>query len=464
MRARMMGMAGVLVVAWVALAQAGPVQFKEVSADATWLAHVDVDAMRSSVVVEKLYNACVKGEKLAQCFDKMAEKCGMDPRKDLHDVTLYGRKMACGHGVLIIQADMDKEVLKQKAEKAPNHQTAKHRGHEIHTWTHKKGGEKKNIAAALHQSDVLVLASSVDLLETALDVLDGRKASLKPGKKPLAKKVPKGTMFLARATNIDESQMAKKNPLCAQLTCLDYAEGEHDKQWSGRLAISAENDEIADRLETALKGFRATCWLHLERAPQLQQILDEVKIDRDEDTVEVKFQAPVEKVASAMPEACEMIRKRMAKYHAKAKYHTKEKTCPTKIDKKRAEKKCPTKQEQKQKQDKQDKKAKSKASEKKNKEKPDRGMRKPTAQQGTAVLGVVVGKPLGEEAAEIVRVWEASPAVKAGLERGDQIVKIGKQEIRSPEQLRSTILRHQPGDEVTIVVKREGEPLELKTQ
>ena len=45
-----------------------------------------------------------------------------------------------------------------------------------------------------------------------------------------------------------------------------------------------------------------------------------------------------------------------------------------------------------------------------------RGMRDPTARQGTHVLGVVVGKPLDADAAEVIRVWSGSPAGTGRIE------------------------------------------------
>jgi len=143
MRVRSLGMAGAIVLVAAALGRAGPVQLEDVSAEATWLAHVDVDAMRSSAVIERLYHECVAESKLAECFDKASQRWGMDPRKDLHALTLYGAKIARGHGVLIVRADMDKDLLLEKAEKAPHHATAKHGDREIHTWTHRKHGKKE---------------------------------------------------------------------------------------------------------------------------------------------------------------------------------------------------------------------------------------------------------------------------------------------------------------------------------
>lgn len=80
MKARSLGAAAVLLVGCAALAQAGPVKFQDVPADAKWLVHVDVDAARSSSVMQKAYDECVAGGKLAKAFDKMAKQCGMDPR------------------------------------------------------------------------------------------------------------------------------------------------------------------------------------------------------------------------------------------------------------------------------------------------------------------------------------------------------------------------------------------------
>jgi type II secretory pathway component PulC len=428
-------------------------QFKEVSADAKWLAHVDVDAMRSSAVMKKLGDECLEGGRLGKCFDKMTQQCGMDPREDLHGLTLYGTKIARGHGVLIIRADMDRDLLVEKAKKAPDYRTVKHRSYEIHTWTQRKSGQERKAAGALHKPDVLVLASSVGLLEKALDVLDGRVAGLKAGEKPLAAEVPKGTMFLARAMEIRKSPVAETHPLCSQLSGFDYAEGEHEGRWSGYLTFTAENEEVAERVESALKGLRAVLWLEAKPAPKLQQLLDKVDFDQDGEVVTAKFKSPVEEVAAAMPGACELVRRHMVEHRVMAKYGKKEGPSAEKsVEKKKAPKKPGTKA------------AKPEAPEKGAVAGKPGEMQKPTARQGTAVLGVVIAKPLDVEAAEVIRVWEDSPAEKAGLQPGDRIVEVDGEKINSPEGLRAAVLRHQPGDKIDLVVRREGKKKEFQAR
>jgi S1-C subfamily serine protease len=88
--------------------------------------------------------------------------------------------------------------------------------------------------------------------------------------------------------------------------------------------------------------------------------------------------------------------------------------------------------------------------------------REPMRPQATAVLGVMIGKPLDVQAAEIVRVWDGSSAEKAGLRVGDRIVKLDGEKIGSPEDLRASITHYRPGDKVTIVVERNDEEKQIE--
>lgn len=79
------------------------------------------------------------------------------------------------------------------------------------------------------------------------------------------------------------------------------------------------------------------------------------------------------------------------------------------------------------------------------------------ADGGRPVLGVVVGQPDDAENPQVLRVWQGSPADEAGIEPGDRIVRIGEEEVTSPEVLRAVVLELAPGDEVEVDIVREGE-------
>jgi hypothetical protein len=78
---------------------------------------------------------------------------------------------------------------------------------------------------------------------------------------------------------------------------------------------------------------------------------------------------------------------------------------------------------------------------------------------GRAYLGVMPGR--GRGGAAIRKVQPGTPAQKAGLRDGDTIVKAGDTEIRSWRELQRLLGKARPGDELALVVVREGERHEL---
>jgi C-terminal processing protease CtpA/Prc len=61
-------------------------------------------------------------------------------------------------------------------------------------------------------------------------------------------------------------------------------------------------------------------------------------------------------------------------------------------------------------------------------------------------------------------VVDEGPAEEAGVEAGDIILKMDAQTVDSPEALRSAIRKHKPGDEMALVILREGKEKSLKVE
>lgn len=68
---------------------------------------------------------------------------------------------------------------------------------------------------------------------------------------------------------------------------------------------------------------------------------------------------------------------------------------------------------------------------------------------------------VGEMAAEVKQVRAGGEAEMAGVKRGDRVVEAAGRRIRSPADFKSVMARHNPSDEVTLVVRRGDETLEL---
>jgi serine protease Do len=56
----------------------------------------------------------------------------------------------------------------------------------------------------------------------------------------------------------------------------------------------------------------------------------------------------------------------------------------------------------------------------------------------------------------ITEIVPNSPAEKAGLKAGDQIVKVGDKEVKDEDSLRETVGDKKPGTKLSLVIKRDG--------
>jgi S1-C subfamily serine protease len=67
-----------------------------------------------------------------------------------------------------------------------------------------------------------------------------------------------------------------------------------------------------------------------------------------------------------------------------------------------------------------------------------------------------------EDGAYVQSVSSGTPAAKAGIKKGDVVLSVDGKEVKSAAALGSVVRQHQPGDEVSIVLDRQGESLTVR--
>ena len=88
------------------------------------------------------------------------------------------------------------------------------------------------------------------------------------------------------------------------------------------------------------------------------------------------------------------------------------------------------------------------------------------ARSFNASLGTVPnygGPPPGIKGVLLDDVRSGGGADKAGMKRGDILIKLGKFDVGSVEDLMFVLMQAKPGETVTAVVLREGRRVELET-
>jgi len=302
--------------ATAASAFAGPLDLKQVAGSAKWLAHVDFDAMRESTVVQKAVAAHKAEHKHAEAHLKMVQALtGIDVCNDLHGATLYGPEVGKHKATIILNAKLNREKLQGWAEKLPGREASEHNDHKISTWTKKHGKHSHTLATAWH-GELLVLASSVDELKAALDVLDGKADSV-GSDGALAGSAPAGTTVLMRATGIAEAKLPHKDPVAKQTESFRFVVGENDGKSFFRVRAEMTNDEIVGQVKEIVEGGQALATIASGKNELKLRLVNGLEVRPKGDTLTLLWSGSADDVWTQAQECA----KKCAAMKAKMKQH-----------------------------------------------------------------------------------------------------------------------------------------------
>jgi hypothetical protein len=299
---RTFAMAMAVVLGLATIGRAAPLDLKQVPAEAKWVMHVDVDAFRASVVVDKAYHKCLEMHKdAAKKMDMVAAIIGMDPRKDIHGFTVYGKDTNKEHGVLIVHADVNQNLLLTMVAMAPDHKATTYGAYELHSWTHKHGKKKPcAVTGVFYKPNIMVFAGCVDGVKAALDVLDGKASGITGHDSPLAGRTLPGTIFLARASAIDPKE---KCPVLKQTDSFRVALGEYNGHSFYRARLVMKSTTAVDQLKAISEGFRALVSLAHGSDPLAMKLISGLKVSGEGTTFNVRWTASADDVWSTIEKA-----------------------------------------------------------------------------------------------------------------------------------------------------------------
>ena len=285
-----------LVLMVAAAAQAAPFQSKDIAADSKWVIHVDVDAIRDNYIVKKAFETCPQLKDAGKHFDKIREKIGIDLRKDLHGITLYGPDADHKHAVAIVYAAVDQKLLLEKAEKASDHKVRKHGDVEIHSWSMKHGSKSDTAAGAFYKNDALVFAANAEGVGKAIDVMDGSAKGITELGSPLGGRAIPGATVIIRAFDFPSDEHCA---ILKQAKSIRVAMGENNGKSFYRVRMIMKNSESAEQIKTIADGFKAMASLRFSGEADMMKMVNGLKATVTDGTLNVRWEAPVEDVWAA---------------------------------------------------------------------------------------------------------------------------------------------------------------------
>ncbi|MCD6303846.1 MAG: hypothetical protein J7M21_02670, partial [Planctomycetes bacterium] len=173
-----------------AAAAGGPLKIEQVAGNATWVAHLDAAALLNSGIGKFLLEQAEKKPQFLDGIAKVRQTLGFDPLNDIRSITLYGTRIGDKSGVVIIDGAVDRQKIVSLLEQNPTHSTTTYGDYTLHQWTDRirsrpgAAGEEDADRPAetkygtFYDAQTIIVASSMDLLKHAIDVLDGKAESL----------------------------------------------------------------------------------------------------------------------------------------------------------------------------------------------------------------------------------------------------------------------------------------------
>lgn len=300
---------------------AAPLDLKHVSADAKWLGHVDADALRSSAVVKQMVAKVKEKHPQVEGHLEIAKQLsGMDLCKDIQGVTLYGSKIGKHTGVAIVHGKFDVDRLQGWAQRMPRRETTKYGDYDISIWTHKHHGQSHTMATTFHGKSHLVAASSVDLLKSALDVLDGKRDSASTDG-PLAGNIPAGTTVLFRVTDLSKAELPCKDPVIKQTESFRFVMGESDGKSFYKSRTKMTNEEMVDQLDRVIEGLKALGQLHFAGNDRDKKIVSNLQSNGEGKTLTVLWSAPASDVWTSIEAHAKKFEEMRAKHRKQHRNH-----------------------------------------------------------------------------------------------------------------------------------------------
>jgi hypothetical protein len=281
------GLAAAVVLALASLAQAGPLDTKQISADAKWAAHLDVDALMASSMFKKIRAQALKDQ--PQLEAQLRAFCNLfrfDPTTDLHGITVYGTQLKKDTGVAIVDAKVDQKLFLDLIKANPSHQASTHDKHELHAWK----DDKKQQNAAFFKPNVIVFGASADEVKAALDVLEGTKPGL-PGDTGA---LQSGLILFARARDLGKANLQPESPLSKQIDSAVLMVGENKGDVGLRVSLTVKDAEIAKHIKRVADGALSLATLAKIDDPDAMKLFDAVKPTQADKTVTVEGSAPVD--------------------------------------------------------------------------------------------------------------------------------------------------------------------------
>ncbi len=278
----------------VAAVQAAKIDKANISNDAKFVVHLDLDAFRASKIGITLLEKIRKdegGEKL----NALAELIGFDPLSAIHGATMFGNGEE-DNGILVVKHKADNTKLLAFMKLDEHYRKTEHGKHEIHGAGDRGDGKRGYVSFV--NATTAVLAASRELAAEGIDLVNGKGAAVKqiPTSLVSADKKAKNAFLVAYANVEDLKEHIDNETVNQMAKRVAFVMGESDEKFILSISVDALDADAAENMENMVNGLIGFARLNQDENPEVKDILKGLKVTRNEENVSVHFSVGVNKL------------------------------------------------------------------------------------------------------------------------------------------------------------------------
>ena len=276
-----------LAVGWAATAS--PLKRTDLPAAPVWVAHLDVNALRTTGVGQFIQGELSKPEAQAKLAAFQAV-VGFDLQKQLHACTLYGVTPKPEDGILIVYSDFDADQLVTLAKAGEDAQNEAHNSHVIYSWVNRNKKAKDGVLPRTYAGIIgarVIFGQRQTTVAAAMDVVDGLAPTLANSANFPQLGVNAGFVQAAASKlNLPETDPNAAMFRLSKLMSLNI--GEAQQQLTAALTLQANDEEIAQQITSIAQGLVALGKLQTGN-PDATKLANAVAVKQDGATVSISL-------------------------------------------------------------------------------------------------------------------------------------------------------------------------------
>lgn len=278
---------------WAAPVWGGTLALEQVSSEANWVVHVDMEWIRQSHLGQLMRQELAETDAEVQ-LENFATIYSIHPLDDIHSITVYGRGQDESGAVVLVKATFDREKLLALVRTNDTYEEINYGEHIIHSWQDKRHKDEKCEKfqyGSIYNQDLLVIGGSREVLEKALDVLDGKAENAQAGGLlGLMNYGQAGIMLIASAQGMDEITAHKQAMALKQTESLQLAIGEIAQKFYIDVNLTAKSAEAAENIGKMGQGILAFAMMAGQNHPELIEMVRAVELSWQGKNVKLYFE------------------------------------------------------------------------------------------------------------------------------------------------------------------------------